>query len=492
MQTIQIDPIDLYTLQRAKYLCDHFQILGTYWERMGYLFPKHLNDAYIQAQQAMDIVLCQINLKVFETTECRYAWTIEMDTGIVYILDSIATKPEDIHFTYKNVEQFNDMVQKMFPDQIEHPVQTLTFYLTDACNLRCKYCYEPKRTTETLSLSDIDKFLKDVFDNAQQYEAIAIQFIGGEPLLHPELITYTVDKYFRLCYEYKRWDLAVFNSFTLTTNGTLTALPTVKSLRRNYPNVNVSISIDGCREAHNMNRVGTTGLGSYDAAVETLAYELKLNPETVPKMTYNAETIPYLFESLKSLHTLCVKHVTCTPALEYTYTVDDGLEYLHQLCKYVDYIVGNQLDDFAGQLITKECPNGIDVACGGQGLSRAVFPGGSIYTCARFAPMNCSHIAIDSVELHDYKTVPNKLCSVATEYVESCEGCPIKARCTHCAAIEFSQTGRLSKVKSTNGCTLYWAQALAGNYYNSLTNGNVWITKYNDDPHMLPHNLVFE
>ena len=61
-----------------------------------------------------------------------------------------------------------------------------TFYLTEKCNLNCKYCYEGEKGTNELSFSDIKKVLDREVESKSK--ACQVSFFGGEPLLKKDLV----------------------------------------------------------------------------------------------------------------------------------------------------------------------------------------------------------------------------------------------------------------------------------------------------------------
>lgn len=64
--------------------------------------------------------------------------------------------------------------------------QSIEFVVTQECNMRCKYCYmigknDKNRLSIETAKKAIDYILSD--DMLFEQDALAINFIGGEPLL---------------------------------------------------------------------------------------------------------------------------------------------------------------------------------------------------------------------------------------------------------------------------------------------------------------------
>lgn len=77
--------------------------------------------------------------------------------------------------------------------------QSLTFIVTEDCNLRCKYCYiTHKSSNKRMSFDVAKKFIDYVFSGKLRLqESVTLDFIGGEPLLEIDLIDKICD-YFKL------------------------------------------------------------------------------------------------------------------------------------------------------------------------------------------------------------------------------------------------------------------------------------------------------
>lgn len=78
--------------------------------------------------------------------------------------------------------------------------QTVTFIVTEDCNLRCKYCYITHKSSTSVMTYEmgtlfIDKLLES--DEMRGNDSLILEFIGGEPLIEINLIDKLVD-YFKI------------------------------------------------------------------------------------------------------------------------------------------------------------------------------------------------------------------------------------------------------------------------------------------------------
>jgi molybdenum cofactor biosynthesis enzyme MoaA len=62
-------------------------------------------------------------------------------------------------------------------------VPSVNLFLTNVCNMRCKFCFAPPSDTQTLSLDDAKKIIRECHDIGVE----KITFVGGEPLLSSHL-----------------------------------------------------------------------------------------------------------------------------------------------------------------------------------------------------------------------------------------------------------------------------------------------------------------
>ena len=101
-------------------------------------------------------------------------------------------------------EDFDNMIS----DKINRNnllAKTVTFQVTDDCNLRCTYCYQINKGKRVMSFETAKKcidmliaesYTDESYVSIKTTPAIIIEFIGGEPLLEIDLIDKITD-YFR-------------------------------------------------------------------------------------------------------------------------------------------------------------------------------------------------------------------------------------------------------------------------------------------------------
>lgn len=147
---------------------------------------------------------------------------------------------------------------------------TFILKMTDACNLRCKYCCIGEKETNIITKENLNIILRCIceFSIDRNIKDISIIFHGGEPLLiNSEIYDLVLEK---IIEEYKTLNI----NFKLQTNGTLITDKFIKLFKK-Y-NFSIGVSIDGSKKIHDNQRIKINGEGSFDDIVNNL-YKLKQN-----------------------------------------------------------------------------------------------------------------------------------------------------------------------------------------------------------------------
>jgi len=123
-----------------------------------------------------------------------------------------------------------------------HILDRLVLNISNACNLRCSYCYAgggnyhlPNSFMDRVTAAGIlDRFFR-LFDSIDK-----IQFFGGEPLLNARLIDFVC----RDCRQrQKSGQTEKIPKFSLVTNGTVFSAEIIGLLKRN--DISLTVSLDG-------------------------------------------------------------------------------------------------------------------------------------------------------------------------------------------------------------------------------------------------------
>jgi len=135
------------------------------------------------------------------------------------------------------------------------PLNTLYFYLTEGCNLRCRHCWiEPPHQTEKKQYRTLEpELFRHILQQAKPLGLSSVKLTGGEPLMHPRIG--------EILESIRRENLGL----TVETNGTLCTTSLARDLARCGAK-HVSVSLDGVdAETHEWVR-GVKGC--FEAAIQ--------------------------------------------------------------------------------------------------------------------------------------------------------------------------------------------------------------------------------
>lgn len=143
--------------------------------------------------------------------------------------------------------------------------------INNECNLNCKHCrVSQKNSKKQLSLKEAKELLSQLWYNG----TTKLNLSGGEPFLRKD--------FFEILDFTKK-----FEDIVITTNGTLIDKKVCEKLSQ-YPNIKLSISLDGMEETHDSFR---RKKGTFKKVIETLPLLKEYNIPYAIKYTLSKETI---------------------------------------------------------------------------------------------------------------------------------------------------------------------------------------------------------
>lgn len=154
--------------------------------------------------------------------------------------------------------------------QCSYYLNTIYFYLTEGCNLKCRHCWiAPKYQSKDAKWPALDfELFKDIVRQGKALGMSSVKLTGGEPLIHPD-----IDK---ILTHIKEQDLQL----TVETNG-VECTPEIAEKIAQCLNPFVSVSLDGTdAETHEWVR-GVEGC--FEAAVNGIRNLVKagLHPQII-------------------------------------------------------------------------------------------------------------------------------------------------------------------------------------------------------------------
>jgi len=321
-----------------------------------------------------------------------------------------------------------------------------TFYLTEKCNLNCKYCYEGEKGTNELSFSDIKKVLDREVESKSK--ACQISFFGGEPLLKKDLIYEVVNYAEKL---EKNNDIKF--TYSITTNGTLIDREFIKLVKKK--DFLVGISLDGNKETHNKNRYTYSGEGTFDIVVDNTRELLKSAHRVVAMPVITKNNYKDMTENARYLFDVGFTHVNCAFDYSADWTDEDIVplrkEYEKLAELYYEKTKNNNefsllpLDDKINTHIKKEnCEERCIIAKKHINIASD----GKYYPCMQF--VGKSELEIGNIETGiDFNKVEELRKYAIENHNDICSDCKIKNRCRHtCGCLNIITSGDFAKTSA--------------------------------------------
>lgn len=241
---------------------------------------KTLDGYYIYDVNRNKII--KILKPVYEILQYKDCNTVIDDTSNC----TIQKLKEDGFLSSNRVHKIMHPATQLLPYYLDRKLHSITFQVTQQCNLRCQYCaysgsynnrtHSNKRMPFELATQGIDFLISHSSDSPN----LNIGFYGGEPLLELGLI--------KKCIEYaKKKSEGKKLTFSITTNATLLSEAIIDYFSKN--SVSLTISLDGPKDIHNKNRrFASNNEGTFDKVIENIEMIRIKFPKYYEKVMFNA------------------------------------------------------------------------------------------------------------------------------------------------------------------------------------------------------------
>lgn len=317
----------------------------------------------------------------------------------------------------------------------------LMLVLTNACNLNCIYCYEKTKSVAYMKFETACYYIDEMLKN-EKYHKINIYLFGGEPFLEFELLK-------NIC----EWTWNKIGKktvdFYIITNGTVLKAYQKKWLEENREKFWITLSLDGSRKSHNLNR---------SESFDKIDIDFFKNnwPNAGIKMTLSEITLHNLFEDIMFIHSKGLKFTDCNLAMGIDWTNENNINvFKHQMKKLYHYCVKNP--DFEPPNIIRkkvgQCENlkEIKKICGAW---ETVFVNtdGKRYPCNYINPMCFSEEDLCKLSNIDFTRLES------LEDMDCYNNCYIYPLCENCYAANYSLNGSVN-IRDKSTCILKKIQA---------------------------------
>lgn len=266
--------------------------------------------------------------------------------------------------------------------------------ITERCNLHCPHCIrkvKPRGSCD-FSYDNLNQLLNQVDEIFKQHTYV---ITGGEPTLHPhfcEIVSRTIQSE---------------GSIAITTNGT--NADSFVPLCDDAKNINVQVSLDGNREAHDSIR----GAGAFDIAVKTIQYLLASGfcvtvASVVNKI--NVDSFVQLSEIISRLHipswSLSMEQAFTAEAISRGLTTSEWNSFVDEIIKvanvhvkirkHFDFDLFEKMETKLGKERIARCaiPN-----CGVGRTKVYIYPDGTVLPCTCLPELAIGNIFTDDAAL---------------------------------------------------------------------------------------------
>ena len=397
---------------------------------------------------------------------------------------------------FPGTEEFTDTLGRYFGSPSVEKTRTITFQITDDCNLCCSYCYQINKGHHKMSFETAKKFIDKILYNDQSINnyvrpenaiGVILEFIGGEPLLEIDLIDQIIDYFIEQCIILNHPWVDRFR-ISICSNGALYFTPKVqKFIKKHQTHLSFSISIDGNKELHDSCRVFPDGSGSYDLAIKAAKhYKKYYNSNLGSKMTLSPNNINFTFPALINLWENGYDYIHANCVFEKGWTIEHARILYNELKKVANYLLENHSEKTKGTSILNldlsEQKNASDKNyCGGDGNMIAIDYKGDLYPCLRYMEssigQNQPPYIIGNINdgIGYNQQTKDMIAGLNVTYQsqspQECLDCPVSSECGWCSALNYQEFGTINK-RTTYTCLMHKARVLANYYYQNKMGGN--------------------
>lgn len=336
--------------------------------------------------------------------------------------------------------------------------------LTDACNLKCIYCFV-KQNPHYMSL----QVAKDAMDFAvkhSQSEKLKVLLFGGEPLLMWEQVIVPLIDYAQ---KEKNYNC----SFSITTNGTLLSQEKLDFMREH--NIELLLSMDGNKETQDHNRpFKNENKSSFDILQTKIPLILNLFPLVTMRSTFVSDNVNKIFDNIMFAKSMGFKHISSFPNELVDWSEDSSDLLKQEIMKYMLYFINayskedlpedfirwlpfydglKQLEDIKKEILKKSDYKLIGMKTCGLGLTNmAVNYEGDIFGCQELVSYgkenNLYHIGniYTGLDKDKHLSLLNSYIDheLISEDPEMCQNCIKKRICNkgYCHANSYLRFGK--------------------------------------------------
>jgi uncharacterized protein len=378
-------------------------------------------------------------------------------------------KPEEDDFVKKTIEllqinqidSLNDeelfkIILSSFNLFFFCPITSIDVQFTEACNLRCNYCFIQEKRANRFTAEMGKRALDFMVMNSGSVDRLNYTFFGGEPLLEFDNM-YEVLKYSEEVSRTTGKKIA----FNATTNGILL---TEDILKKSQGKLTYLLSIDGDEETHNKHRITKSGEGSFRNVFSKIALIKKFQRWAGARMTVCPDTISDLYHNVDFLYRNGINQFIVGPSIEMNWDEHALQVYEEQFRKLGEYHMAKtangepfRMTFFEKDPSELDCMNGVWGCWAGRNHVIITY-NGDIYPCSKFIGLesyNCPEFNLGNIfEGITNLSAREKLFNMKGHLFKACQNCPEIDSCSGgCPADNYSVNRNLF-VPCGTGCSM--------------------------------------
>lgn len=375
----------------------------------------------------------------------------------------------------------SDIKMGTMPDiWMDGKAKTITFSVTEDCNLACKYCYMTgKNHKNRMNFETAKKVVDYVLAEREMFDSEGgiWEFVGGEPFIEIDLIDRITDYIKLRMYQLDHPWFKCYR-FNFSTNGLLYGTEKVQNyIKKNRGHISIGISVDGNKIKHDLQRIKVDGSGSYDDILKHVPLWLEQFPGASTKATFAHDDLVYLKDSIISLWDNGIRMVAANVVFEDVWHEGDDILFESQLRELADYVLDNRLwKDYSVRFFDPSIGFPLDDEAKeqnycGAGKMMAVDYQGHFFPCVRFLDFSLNNRPgvsfgdVDSGASAD-RMRPFYALSLRSQSSEECVNCEVASGCAWCTGFNYdvAETDTVFQ-RAIFNCKMHKANVRACEYF---------------------------
>ncbi len=319
----------------------------------------------------------------------------------------------------------------------------VSLVLTHECNLACTYCYMGEKFRRDMDWETAAGSIDLAFRETPPGQRVDLGFFGGEPLIAFEMLErVALAAAERARAEGRRVRLAV------TTNGTL--VTPQRALRLRELGVDVTLSLDGIRDAHDATRPQRGGRSSWDDVVQGARNLMEAGHPLEVIAVVAPGNVRHLGASVAFLADLGARNIILNPCFEQPWSDDELALWEQGMTDAAEVYAAAMrrgapiaMPTFDNKLLAA-AKGGLAScdSCSAGEREVAVAPSGNLYPCARMVAEDRDHSLVIG-RLDNGGIDPRAVRALLRGPADpACDECAEKWRCgAGCACANLAETG---------------------------------------------------